>query len=47
MNKDALDALSKNIKRPLDHLYNKLESEGLFDLKYNKELCSFVLCQYS
>ena len=30
MNKDALDALSKNIKRPLDHLYNKLESEGVF-----------------
>ena len=30
MNKDALDALNINIKRPLDHLYNKLESEGVF-----------------
>lgn len=30
MNKDALSALTSNIKQPLDHLYDKLEAEGVF-----------------
>tara|TARA_Y100001973_G_C5047024_1_gene255703 strand:- start:49 stop:294 length:246 start_codon:yes stop_codon:yes gene_type:complete len=30
LNKDALNAVTEHIKQPLDHLYGKLESEGVF-----------------
>tara|TARA_B100001250_G_C19521774_1_gene666337 strand:+ start:189 stop:434 length:246 start_codon:yes stop_codon:yes gene_type:complete len=30
LNKDALNAVTENIKQPLDHLYSKLEAEGVF-----------------
>jgi len=30
LNNDAVKAVTDNVKQPLDHLYEKLEAEGVF-----------------